>query len=663
MGKCSPGFYYDGTASTCVGCPQGRYSEVMLIQRPDECKGCRVGTFNDETGVVFCKVCGAGKFANSTNETTCSSCLQGKYSLAGAMVCTSCAAGKIIDSASGYSTDACGGNCDLGRYRTTASTKCTLCVSGRYQDQGGQADCKLCPNGKFGNGTGYASVQECQNCPVNTYSSASGLDASNKCSACPAGRSSTSTGLTAATQCTRCAIGRFTDINTGSNPPCAKGQYQDEEGQTQCKSCPTGRFGNVTGAVSDQQCQKCPVNTYSSASGLDASSKCSACPAGRSSTSTGLTAATQCTKCAKGRFANANTGSTAQCTEGQYQDEEGQTQCKLCPAGRYGKKTGSSSLAHCHQCPAGSFSVAGQQQCLDCPSGMISRNPASQQCTQCPLPKVPNALRSTCICPSNSYLNTNDTCVSPCPLGVDCTDSGSTLERLQVDPGWWRVPHNTSTEVQTCPMPGTCLGGSDHAKQCANGTTGILCALCLPNYYHNSDDTACLQCPSSIVSLYFLLGGVFVLLCIVLYLILWLNRGKGQQGFVRPLISLTQNLSIVMMYNAPWPPALLVVYQYSLQFQVDFVSFVSPACLYSSYYTHFILVLLFFTAFAAIAAGSRWRSKREAAIRDLFIGVLLFYPGITGMALRFFRCRRVGETSYLIADLHLQCYDSTWWTM
>ena len=49
------------------------------------------------------------------------------------------------------------------------------------------------------------------------------------------------------------------------------------------------------------------------------------------------------------------------------------------------------------------------------------------------------------------------------------------------------------------------------------------------------------------------------------------------------------------------------------------------------------------------------------AIRDAFIGVILFYPGITGMALRLFRCRQIGEHAYLIADLHLKCYDSTWW--
>ena len=191
----------------------------------------------------------------------------------------------------------------------------------------------------------------------------------------------------------------------------------------------------------------------------------------------------------------------------------------------------------------------------------------------------------------------------------------------------------------------------------------MLCALCLPNYHHNSDETACLQCPSFTWSLYLLLVAAVLLICFVLYFILRLSRGEGHQGFVRPLISLTQNLSIVLMYNAPWPPALLTIYKYSLQFQVDFISFVSPACLYSSYYTHFISLLLFFTAFALVAVGTRWRTKREAGIRDLFIGVLLFYPGITGMALRFFRCRRIGTTSYLIADLHLQCYDSSWWRM
>ena len=49
--------------------------------------------------------------------------------------------------------------------------------------------------------------------------------------------------------------------------------------------------------------------------------------------------------------------------------------------------------------------------------------------------------------------------------------------------------------------------------------------------------------------------------------------------------------------------ALLVIYKYSLKFQVDFISFVSPDCIYSSYYMHFIGLLLFFAAFAAACAA------------------------------------------------------------
>ena len=131
-----------------------------------------------------------------------------------------------------------------------------------------------------------------------------------------------------------------------------------------------------------------------------------------------------------------------------------------------------------------------------------------------------------------------------------------------------------------------------------------------------------------------------------------------------------------MMYNAPWPEALKTIYKYVFSFQVDFISFLNPACseIQLNFYWKFVCLLLFFTVFCAILSRHLWwnrlsqqsgddEERSSNALRDLFIAVLLFHPGITGMALRFFRCRNVGDDYYLIADLHLKCFDPPWWSM
>ena len=90
-----------------------------------------------------------------------------------------------------------------------------------------------------------------------------------------------------------CAKGKFANGN-GEVKDCAMGTYQDLEGQTSCQPCPSGTFGDNTGADKAGDCKPCPSNTYSSATGLDDVSKCNKCPAGRSSTTSGLTSATDC---------------------------------------------------------------------------------------------------------------------------------------------------------------------------------------------------------------------------------------------------------------------------------------------------------------------------------------------------------------------------------
>ena len=46
--------------------------------------------------------------------------------------------------------------------------------------------------------------------------------------------------------------------------------------------------------------------------------------------------------------------------------------------------------------------------------------------------------------------------------------------------------------------------------------------------------------------------------------------------------------------------------------------------------------------------------------QDSIIIILLMYPGISGNAMQFFRCRSIDGVDYMMADYSLRCYDGPW---
>lgn len=52
-----------------------------------------------------------------------------------------------------------------------------------------------------------------------------------------------------------CSVGTYHDKNTGQCKVCARGTYQDKEGQTTCKTCMHVHLGiGILGAVNITQC-------------------------------------------------------------------------------------------------------------------------------------------------------------------------------------------------------------------------------------------------------------------------------------------------------------------------------------------------------------------------------------------------------------------------
>ena len=121
---------------------------------------------------------------------------------------------------------------------------------------------------------------------------------------------------------------------------CITGQFNDEQGQTYCKSCPPGEY-------------------------------------------------------AEARQSGDTVNSCRLCKAGTYNDEAGLVECKECLPGTYNEKEGSNSSSDCVQCPEDSngraqTSVRGSSSVESCSAKEITCNidpaqrPINYVCTLCP---------------------------------------------------------------------------------------------------------------------------------------------------------------------------------------------------------------------------------------------------------------------------------------
>ncbi len=211
--------------------------------------------------------------------------------------------------------------CGKGWYSPAKNAACLPCNNGTYQDTIGADSCKSARKGRYVAQTVGAVIADTL-CPTGSFTAATGQNS-----------------------CTPAAVGYF---STGTSQEyCPRGKYQDEIGKASCKDPDAGYYVPAPGHLGPHPEQLHP-------------------PAGFV-----VSSPTGYVEVLKGSIAV--NGVSMACSGGQYQDLNGQTACKVTPAGHYNPVIQSGGYAGNvapFPCPAGTATNdIGQTACTPCNSG------------------------------------------------------------------------------------------------------------------------------------------------------------------------------------------------------------------------------------------------------------------------------------------------------
>ncbi|EDO40914.1 predicted protein, partial [Nematostella vectensis] len=378
---------------------------------------------------------------------------------------------------------------------------------------------------------GYYCPQESSSqliCPGEFYCGSTGLDApSGNCSAgfyCISGAK----------------VPNPTDGVTGN--VCPAGSYCPSKSQMHTP-CPPGTFSNSTQNTALSDCNDCTEGYYCEGGGnTRVTAPCcegSYCPPRQSVCKPNEYNCTLGHKCPLG------SPEPVRCDSGRYQDETGQSSCKVCPAGffcdnrqapvvLYNNSTcpvghycpEGTTFAQEFPCPVGTFSntegLKVKESCSPCPGGFYCdelaqtmytkkcdsagyycrRNSTSQTPDQadnaniCPVGHYcPDGTGEPYNCPKGTFGNdtaykTVDECWN-CTAGQHCSTPGQNKPDGPCDPGYYCPPRSSSSKEIECPSGTYCIGGNSEPELCPIGTyqpnTGRTaladCTSCTEGYY------------------------------------------------------------------------------------------------------------------------------------------------------------------------------------
>ena len=405
-GQCANGQYQDEEAKlTCKGCPIGKSGSTGMLEATAEsdCTACAVGKYQDETGRTTCKnkqSCNAGKYYSGISiyeDATCTNCQNGKFQNQNGIKNTNTHDGIVACTT--WST------CSAGQKVTTTptavvNTVCGACPASKYRSNNGHLetsclDWKTCPAGTYFSGGSATYVGNCIGCAAGKYQPQNGGRPSS-CTDCPNGQYQDETEKSGCKVCPigRVAAGSFTGhqtLNSGCLQ-CAAGSYNDETGVTGatfidlCITLTTPAFLSYKNPVSERGLGDTPgydgwgevstirgtgaatVTTNTANCQAQTPATCKPCPNGQYQDSTGQSSCKDCPAGTMtddftpnnnniypyiGEFSMTSSDKCVTCSSGRYQDQAGQTTCKICETGKYSTTSSSSSCEG--KCPAGKY--------------------------------------------------------------------------------------------------------------------------------------------------------------------------------------------------------------------------------------------------------------------------------------------------------------------
>ena len=448
--------------SKCKNCGTGKYNDQTQRTAQADCKDCETGKYNDQTGEANCKDCNAGSYMTS-DKSACLVCERGQWQdQDGKSNCKNCGIGKYNDQTERTAEAECK-DCGKGKYNDqterTAEAECKDCGKGKYNDQTqrtAEADCKDCGKGKYNDQTERTAEADCKDCGTGKYNDeTAGLA---NCKHCSTGKYNDQTQRTAETDCkSDCNAGSYIVSDKTACLVCEKGQWQNQNGQSNCKNCGTGKYNNQTQRTAETDCKHCGIGKYND--------------------QTQRTAETDCkSDCNTGSYIVSDKTACLVCEKGQWQNQNGQSNCKNCGIGKYNdqtQRTAEADCKACDDCDAGQVLLCGESEgstsrtCTPCTQGKFKANGNQSTCSACGTGKYNDQTVGVADCKMCGTGKYNDQtakaeCKS-CGVGKynDQTQSGSEAACTSCEAGQFQdvqgqdtcKPHSLCPGSVTCSYP------------------------------------------------------------------------------------------------------------------------------------------------------------------------------------------------------------------
>ena len=390
--NCAAGQYQDQTGqSSCKSCEAGQEAAADALS----CVDCEAGTYSDDG--TSCKQCADGSYQDQATQSSCKTCPEGfpivNYENSG---CQECNAGTYYVANSYVIAESSPYECQSGESLIVTAEECQDAATAlgksyvvldghwdyvppgchyNYDYQYMRFHTKL--DSTYNNGYNARAVcespQKCVDCAAGLFQDQTGQ---SSCKTCAVGQEAAANALS----CDNCPAGKYSDDGT-SCKQCAAGQYQDQATQSSCTACPVG----FESAANFESCAPC--QTPLTGSKLIGGVQTCVCPNNNQ-----WYDGSACQTCPVGYSISSWNSECAQCAPGKYQDEAEQVDCKTCPEG-FGSSAGATECEVF--CEVGEYKF--DNVCVSCPTGFFSSGGLNIACTEIAAPMMVSCPRLLCI--------------------------------------------------------------------------------------------------------------------------------------------------------------------------------------------------------------------------------------------------------------------------